>query len=82
MLHQSLDTIRLRVRVVLGEVEPVVLGDVVFENVLDGLEHVPDEAFIAVGDHDHPGGDLAASCTSEEHNIVQMMADGAVDGHT
>lgn len=27
-------------------------------------------------------GYLVASCASEEHNIVQMMAYGAVDGHT
>lgn len=82
VLHQSLDTICLCIRVILSEVEPVVLCDVVFENVLDGLEHVPDEPLVTVGDHRHAVGRLAASGPSEEHNIVHMMADGAVDGHT
>lgn len=82
VLHQSLDTICLRVCVVLSEVEPVIICDVVFENVLDGLEHVPDEPLVTVGDYRHAVGRLAASGPGEEDDIVQMMADGAVDGHT
>lgn len=35
-----------------------------------------------MGNHEHAVGRLAASGAGEEHNIVQMMADGAVDGHT
>lgn len=81
VLHQGPEPVGLRVGVVLHKVEPVVLVDVVIKNILDVLEHVPDEPLVAVGDHQHAVRNLAVARAGEEDHVVQVMADGAIDGH-
>ena len=79
--HHGLDAVRLGVRVVLSEVEPVVLINEVLQDILDGLVHVPHGTLVAVGDHLHALWCLAVGHASEEHHHVQVVADGAIDGH-
>lgn len=79
--NQGLDAVRLGVRVVLREVEPIVLVDVVLQDVPDGPEHVPDGTLVAMGDHLHAAGHLAAVHAGEEHHRVQVVTNGVVDGH-
>lgn len=78
---QGLDAVHLGVRVVLRQIEPIVLVDVVLQDVPDGLVHIPDGTLVAVGDHLHAMGHLALVRASEEHHHVQVVANGAVDCH-
>lgn len=81
VIHQGPDPVRFRVGVVLDQVKPVVFVDVVVENILDALKHVPDRPLVAMGDHEHGVRDFAIPRASEEDDVVQVVAYGAVDGH-
>lgn len=80
--HQLHDALRLRVRVVLSQVEPVIVVAVVLVQVTDCLVHEPHGSVVAVRHHRHAMRSLGAAEASEEEGAVKVVCHRAVHCHT
>lgn len=80
--HKHLQPIGLGVGVILEEVEPIVLRNVVFHEIPHSLKHAWHRTLVTVGDHKHSVRDLAVARASEEDEAsVQVVVQGTVCGN-
>lgn len=76
--HQLHDTLGLRVRVVLRQVEPIVVVAMVLVQVTHRLVHQPHGPVIAMGDHRHAVRRLGTAQAREEESPVEVVRHRAV----
>lgn len=71
----------MRVRVVLHQVEPVIVSSMVLMQVPNRLIHQPDGPVVAVGNHSHAVRQLGTAQAGEEKGAVSVMGHSTVHGH-